>query len=106
MNAFAVQVLAAAAGDPSRFRSAEREAGAVTEIERDKLGFPLGWKERWAHSIARTDFMETMSAEMPDKEWIALVKKYDEEDPGYFVEWHRRKQEERAAVEARRRGAA
>jgi hypothetical protein len=33
--------------------------------------------------------MEAMQREMPTDEWVAVVEKYDMEDPGYFVEWQR-----------------
>ncbi|HEV7523591.1 MAG TPA: hypothetical protein VGP92_01415 [Acidimicrobiia bacterium] len=32
--------------------------------------------------------MEVTEREHPD-DWVRLVKKYDAEDPGYFVEWKR-----------------
>jgi hypothetical protein len=92
VNAYAVQVLAAAAGDPARFRAPVPEAEAVDlrTLERDALGFPLRSKERREHSSARSVFMDAMMSEAPD-EWFALVKKYDSEDPGYYVEWMRRR---------------
>lgn len=102
LNAYAIQVLAAAAGDPGRFRASNRVAAEPQAIERDALGYPLEWRARSEHVGARTDFMGTMSLEEPDA-WVDLVKKYDAEDPGYFVEWHRLKMIERAAEELQRR---
>jgi hypothetical protein len=92
VNAYAVQVLAAAAGDAARFRAPvpEPEEIDVRELERDALGYPLRWKEREEHSSARHEFMTAMERDAPD-EWIRLVKTYDAEDPGYYVEWQRQR---------------
>jgi hypothetical protein len=111
LNAFAVQVLAAAAGDPGRFRgTGSREASEssdVDELERDALGYPLRWKERWEHSGARNEFIGTMETELGVEEMVALVKKLDAENPGYFVEWYRLRKAEREVRESGdRRGAA
>jgi hypothetical protein len=110
LNAFAVQVLATAAGDPGRFRksgSRDEAAVEVRDLERDALGFPLGWKERWQHSVARNEFMGAMGEQMPADEWVALVKEYDASDPGYFVEWQRLRRAEREGRGSEdRRGAA
>ncbi|MDP9332735.1 MAG: hypothetical protein M3Q30_05425 [Actinomycetota bacterium] len=111
LNSFSVQVLAAAAGDPVRFRVSgsheESEAPDVDELERDALGYPLRWKERWAHSGARNEFIGTMGTELGSKEMVALVKRLDAEDPGYFVEWQRLRMAEREVQESGdRRGAA
>jgi hypothetical protein len=109
LNAFSVLVLAAAAGDPTHFRAPAPEDAEpdVRDLERDALGFPLGAKENWRHSIARNEFMGAMESQMPTKEWVALVKEYDANDPGYFVEWQRLTQIEREGREsADRRGAA
>ena len=90
MNAFAVQVLAAAAGDASRFRDPSDCAPADSEIERDALGYPLEWAARWQHAGARSEYIGVMDAsDVPSAEWVPLVKKYDAEDPGFFVEWLR-----------------
>ena len=92
LNSFAIQVLAAAAGDPSRFRAARAaQASEVPEIERDERGFPLGGRARMLHIHARTVFVETMSGECGFDEGLRLVKKYDAEDPAHFVEWLRLK---------------
>lgn len=90
LNAYALQVLAAAAGDPARFRQ-DAPVPPVRELERDTLGFPVHWRDRAAHSAARNDFMTAMEQEMPTNDWVALVKKHDAEDPGFFVEWQRRR---------------
>ena len=90
VNAYAVQVLAAAAGDPARFRAPvpEPEEIDVRTLERDATGYPLAWRERWAHSEARSAFMDSVMRR-PDDEWTALIRKYDREDPGFYVEWYR-----------------
>jgi hypothetical protein len=110
LNAFAVQVLAAAAGDPARFRdrAAEAARAAPRKLERDALGYPLEWAARWQHAGARNEFIAVMhSSDVPRSEWIPLVKKYDAEDPGFYVEWLRLRQDEHAARESEgRRGAA
>jgi hypothetical protein len=98
LNAFAVQVLAAAAGDPSRFRSVAEEAEPRT-LERDALGYPLRAKERSEHIGARSDFIGTMGEEVGAKEMVALVKRHDAEDPGYFVEWQRLRNIERGVTD-------
>jgi hypothetical protein len=87
LNAFAVQVLAAAAGDPARFRLPIPEPPTLRELERDRRGYPLGWRERDTHIGARNQFIVAMLDEMGSAETWPLVKKYDTEDPAYFVEW-------------------
>lgn len=73
-----------------RFRDAPANQPDIEpEIEREATGFPKHWRARAIHSAARTRFMETMEREKPD-EWMALVKHYDRNDPGFFVEWQRR----------------
>jgi hypothetical protein len=75
LNANAVQVLAAAAGDPG--------------------------------SIDRNESIETMGAELGSEKMVALVRRFDAEEPGYFVEWRRLRTAEREARESEgRRGAA
>ena len=77
MNAFAVQVLAAAAGDPGRFRlsgsGGESESPDVNELERDALGYPLERIARAQHSGARNEFIGTMDVELGSEEMVALV---------------------------------
>jgi hypothetical protein len=99
VNAYAVQVLAAAAGDPARFRAPlpESEEVDVRDLERDALGYPLRGKERREHSAARSAFMDAMMSEAPDV-WVGLVKKYDAEDPGYYVEWKRQRTAEQQSA--------
>ena len=111
LNAFAVQVLAAAAGDPGRFRVSQSqeasEAPDVDELERDALGYPLRSRERWAHAGARSEFIGTMETELGAEEMVALVKRLDAENPGYFVEWYQLRKAEREVRESGdRRGAA
>jgi uncharacterized protein (DUF1778 family) len=83
LNAFAVQVLATAAGDPARFR-------VEVDTATDALGYPVRRKERSEHIGARTTFIGSMEAQFGSTEMVRLVKHYDAEDPGYFVEWLRR----------------
>jgi hypothetical protein len=86
LNAFAVQVLAAAAGDPARFRL-PAPAPKVREFERDHTGFPLDWRARDEHRVARSKFIDVMQHAVGAAETGRLVRKYDVEDPAYFVEW-------------------
>lgn len=103
MNAFAVQVLAAAAGDPARFRvpkSAKEVAAddidALDDLERDPLGYPLAWHERGEHMAARGEFVAVMDSELGTSEMVALVKHLDREDPAHFVRWMRIRRAESA----------
>ena len=73
----------------------EPEQPGVDELERDALGYPLRRKERWAHVGARSDFIGAMETELGPNEMVALVKRLDAEDPGYFVEWQRIRMAER-----------
>ena len=80
MNAYAVQVLATATGDPAAFRAT---VDAPNESPRPK--------QMWRHREARKDFMRAMSEQLGWKEMGALVNKYDAEDPGYFLAWKERR---------------
>jgi len=98
VNAFAVQVLATAVGDPSRFRTDTAADGSpLPDIKRDALGFPLDGRERMLHLAARSGFIDAMESqsEMPRSEWHKLVKKHDAEDPAFYVEWQRARERER-----------
>ena len=116
LNAFAVQVLAAAAGDPARFRAGTAPASSAAPVEesnvrvlaRDHLGYPLDLRERFDHSAARGEFIAVMVREIGSSAMVALVRRLDAEDPAYFVEWERlRRDEERAGRGSEdRRGAA
>jgi hypothetical protein len=108
LNAFVVQVLAAAAGDPSRFRTSRTfDAGAETDIERDWRGFPLTGRARMLHISARCNFIDVTTSEVGFSEMVRLVRSYDAEDPGYFVEWQRLRTIEREArIREGRRAAA
>jgi hypothetical protein len=106
MNAYAVQILAAASGDPARFRGGTARASGTGEIERDDAGIPLDWKLRWAHSTARNEFIAAMDQQLPAVEVSALVKELDARNPGYFVEWRRLRRAEEAARDRANRGAA
>ena len=90
LNGFAVQVLAAAAGDPSRFRGdAVEERGFVRGLERDEDGVPLGAKDRSEHLAARHAYFAAMAAETDAVTADRLVREKDADDPGFFVEWLR-----------------
>ena len=106
LNAFVVQVLAAAAGDPSRFRPTRSfDEVAAPEVERDGRGFPLAGRARMLHIGARCNFIEVTTSEVGHSEMVRLVRKYDVEDPGYFVEWERLRTIEREArIREGRRG--
>jgi hypothetical protein len=83
MNAYAVQVLATATGDPACFRAT---VDAPHESPRPK--------QQWRHKAARQDFMLAMAEEIG---WAAagpLVRRYDAEDPGYFLAWKQRREAE------------
>jgi len=83
MNAYAVQVLAAATGDPACFRAT---IDASHESPRPR--------QMWRHKLARQDFMRAMSEQVGWKAMGELVQKYDAEDPGYFLAWKQRREEE------------
>jgi HicB family len=103
VNAFAVQVLAAAAGDPSRFRGAAPADGSeeqVRELERDELGYPIDRRARQLHIAARSAFLSSLEGTMPASEWVPIVKRYDAEDPAHFVEWYLRRQDGDQRAEA------
>jgi hypothetical protein len=93
LNAFAVQVLASAAGDPARFRQApeERTAAEVAAgrraLVRDDQGTPLDGWERQLHLAARSEFFWHMKNQLAAGEVTALIARLDREDPAHFVEW-------------------
>jgi hypothetical protein len=88
LNAYALQVLASAAGDAARFRGARDEAcEAPRDIDRDERGNPLDWKLRWAHVHARQEFARSTAEETDWATAGVLVRKYDQENPAFFVEW-------------------
>ena len=83
LNAFAVQVLSAAAGDAARFRSVA-ESAARTEATRPK--------QEWRNRMARNDFIRFMGEEMGSAAMVALVQRLDVDDPGHFLEWQEARQ--------------
>jgi hypothetical protein len=95
LNGYALQILAAAAGDPARFR---RVAGTLDpaddlrDLERDERGFPVSPKARSLHIVARSTFLEAMMAEADLVTVDRLVREHDLEDPAFFVEWYRRRE--------------
>ena len=101
LNAFAVQVLAAAAGDPARFRVGTE--GSVrpgdVEIKRDERGFPLSEHEERKHRLARDEFLNAVTREQGSAVAHPLVRRLDVEDPGYFVRWKQERLAERRSAE-------
>jgi hypothetical protein len=94
INAYAVQVLASAAGDPARFRQPPPEqpnredvAANRRALRRDKQGIPLDGWERQLHLGARQEFFWHMREQLAPGESTALIAQLDQEDPAHFVEW-------------------
>src|SRR3954471_1430721 len=58
LNGYALQILAAAAGDPARFRSVAADAtDEPRDLARDEQGVPLQLKARGLHIAARSAFV-------------------------------------------------
>ena len=90
LNGYALQILAAAAGDPARFRAtAVERADEPRDIERDERGVPLQLKARDRHIVARSAFFEAMAAETDAVTADRLIREHELEDPAFFVEWYR-----------------
>jgi hypothetical protein len=79
LNAFAVQVLSAAAGDAARFRSVDD-----SNVRQEAARPPQKWRSR----LARNDFIRVKGRETGWVGLTALVHRLDTEDPGYFLEWY------------------
>jgi hypothetical protein len=92
LNAFAVQVLAAAAGDAARFR-------ALGEPDSRPALAPT--RQTWRVRAARNEFIGVMGIEMGSVARSALLRRIDAEDPGYFLEWHQARQTGREPREPR-----
>jgi hypothetical protein len=80
LNAFAVQVLAAAAGDAARFRSLH---------EPDARPALAPARQTWRLRAARNEFIGTMGIEIGSLARSALMRRLDAEDPEYYLEWQR-----------------
>jgi hypothetical protein len=94
LNGYALQILAAAAGDPARFRSVAADATDETrDLARDDRGFPLHLAPRGRHIVARSAFCEAMAAESDTVTADRLVRQHELEDPTFFVEWYRSREE-------------
>jgi hypothetical protein len=94
LNGYALQILAAAAGDPARFRSVAADgADERRDLARDEQGFPLQLKARGLHIVARSAFAEAIAAESDVVTAHRLVRQHDVEDPAFFAEWYRRREE-------------
>ena len=90
LNGYALQILAAAAGDPARFRSVAADAtDEPRDLVRDERGFPLQLAARGRHIVARSAFFEAMAAESDAVTADRFVREYELEDPSFFVEWYR-----------------
>jgi hypothetical protein len=90
LNGYALQILAAAAGDPARFRSVPADAtDEPCDLVRDDRGFPLQLEARGRHIVARSAFFEAMAAESDAVTADRLVRQHDVEDSAFFVEWYR-----------------
>jgi hypothetical protein len=89
LNAYAVQVLAAAAGDPAGFRADVDEAVPPAELKRDHRGYPTSPRDRDIHMAARNHFMTETEKMLGAAEMFRLAKQLDAEDPGHYVEWER-----------------
>jgi len=83
MNAYAVQVLATAAGDPACFRATvDERPPEISRPARERL-----------RRAARQEFMEATAAEIGWAEAGPLLRRYDAEDPDYFLAWKERRDE-------------
>lgn len=94
LNAFAVQVLAAAAGHAARFRgiagaqaTPEEQRVDRRDIPRDYRGYPVTPTARFEHIGARDAFIQAMEKEMPFSDVMKMVAELDENDPGHYVDW-------------------
>ena len=95
LNAYASQVLAAAAGHKAAFRDvavpteiaeAEQAAG-LRELRRKGDGYPVVYKERDRHVAALHAWVETLRATMDFVAIMQLKNKIDVECPWHYVEW-------------------
>jgi hypothetical protein len=90
LNLYALQILASAAGDPARFRSAGTEvAEATRDLDRDERGVPRRPRDRGEYLSARFAFFEAKEAELGVIAADRLVRQYEVENPAFFVEWSR-----------------
>jgi hypothetical protein len=96
LNGYALQILAAAAGDAARFRSVGEAQPAPHEprdLARDEQGFPLQLKARGVHIVARSAFFEAMAAEAGASTAGRVVAEHDQEDPAFFAKWYLSREE-------------
>jgi len=95
LNAFVVQVLAAAAGHQVRFRgtadsgpTAEEQVSEVRQLDRDFMGNPVLLRERSRHICARMDWIQMMYKANPERTDVGrLARRIDAECPWFYVEW-------------------
>ena len=81
MNSYAVQVLATATGDPACFRATVEAANETSQLS-------AGAQERLRRE-ARQEFMEAKVEEIGWAEAGPLLRRYDVEDPNYFLTWQK-----------------
>jgi hypothetical protein len=93
-NAFAVQVLAAAAGHRTRFRGTAESGptrdevlGELRTLARRDNGYPVSAKERHRHMGARDEWRETMLRDMEVMEVAEMERRINKEEPWFYVEW-------------------
>jgi hypothetical protein len=91
LNSFAVQILAAAAGDPAKFHRARPKGPREInpdDIERDKQGWPLSHKLRWEHGAARQAYIRHLGEKMGSAEGGKIIRKIETDDPALFMRWY------------------
>jgi hypothetical protein len=98
MNAYFVQVLAAAAGHRARFRGTaetgptpDEHLDELRELPRDGRGFPIAFKARDKHRWARNAWFETMAERLGAAAAGEVARYCDANCPWFFVEWEQLK---------------
>ena len=95
LNAYAAQVLAAAAGHKAAFRDAavpteiaeaEQTAG-LRDLRRKPDGYPIAFRERDRHVAALHAWVETLRKTMNFADLMKLKYRIDIECPWFYVEW-------------------
>jgi hypothetical protein len=93
LNAYAVQVLASAAGDPARFRVEQLEPTVderrehLRALPRNHYGYPDSLGERMRHCEARNAFIEHFDTTGAFNEGMAWAQALDLQRPWHYVEW-------------------
>ena len=94
LNAYVVQVLAAAAGHRARFRGTV-EAGPTAVEQQDDLrtlprgnsGMPVDWTEKDRHRNARGSFQTVAMSEHEQTVVVEMILFADFNCPWHYVEW-------------------